>query len=810
MGCNKCNKLCENAKTVCMKGSGPTKGVEIMLIGEAPGAEEDEQGVPFIGRAGKFMRKNLMAPLGMEGNEVFITNAVRCRPPANRVPRRREIVNCRENLVREIREIRPKVILLLGNSALCSILFLEKVQGITRWNGKLLWSIEFGCWVIPTFHPSALMRDRSMGIDWRFDTALEAFQLAQQVTHRKAPEQPRVKKLIITSVTGLLAYLRATMNASDSNMKVSVDLETDLFDPRNDILGVSMCFKGREGIYYPMYTAWETMLEANDYGKKLFNRILYSDKIIKPFHNVAFDKRFLWFHRFKIRNAQDTMIAAHLLDENFSVGLKQRTWIDLTFGGYDIALEKYKIEHKFTKNTSYKEIPFDTLAGYAAFDALATYMLWEKYEVRLKEEGLLPLYQKISMPVREVMTEAEINGIRVDMDSAESLSKRMTKAKEVLEEKILKEARKDINFMSTKQLSHLLFEELRAPDSGRTQKGNLKCDKAALTKVARGDPKRRATKIAQTVLKYKYMDKLQGTYIGQVNKFVWDDGRVHSNYNLAGTVTGRTSNSQPCTHNIPKDQLIRSLYIASPGCKIVEADLKGAEMVAMAAVSKDQVLTEIIESGADLHNRTFIEIFDKSDDYIPTQDERRVGKMINFGVIYGITATGLAKRLKIAVTTAQKYIDMYFSRFVGVAEWIHKIRFEAKRNGYVVSLFNRKRRLPDIQRDDKWPKLEAERQAINSLVQSAAADYTYIGLIRTSKLLKKYQLNAKVVHTVHDCILVDTPEEEIDQVKQIIKYAFEKRVKAFPLPMKVDIEVSNSWGEHNESNLEVMLKEMGV
>jgi len=214
--------------------------------------------------------------------------------------------------------------------------------------------------------------------------------------------------------------------------------------------------------------------------------------------------------------------------------------------------------------------------------------------------------------------------------------------------------------------------------------------------------------------------------------------------------------------------------------------------------------------GVDIHEQTFREMFDKPSDYKPTEGERRIAKSINFGLIYGITAIGLARRLEIEPEQAQAYIDLYFKRFAGVAQWIRDTVTFAKRNGYVASVFKRRRRLPDIKSDDKFEVYRASRQAMNSPIQGLASDWTYVGMIRVAKAIKKQRLKAKIIHTVHDCILVDTPNDEVEQVKKIIKWAFSTQIKALPIDMEVDIEVGTCWGEHKESKLEPILVELSA
>jgi DNA polymerase-1 len=600
-------------------------------------------------------------------------------------------------------------------------------------------------------------------------------------------------------------YLRA---AGKSGL-VAVDLETDMFDPRNEILGMSMCYKS-EGAYYPVYIEWKH-IEESDGVSILLEKVLTSKAVTKVFQNIDFDWKFLHFHGFSLDGPlHDTMIMAFLKDENFSVGLKQRTWTDLDYGGYDLELDKYKVDQKFTKNSSYKDIPLEIMYPYAGTDTLATLHLYEKFTPELKDLGVWPLYEKISMPVRRVMTEASINGIYVNMVAVNKLRDRLEESMNIISTRILDLiGREDFNFMSSQQLGNYLFDELKAPGGVRTKTEKWKADKTILNSLAVRKGNRKYTKIAKDVLMYKYMDKCLGTYLGQAERFVWDeDGRVHSQYNSTGAVTGRVSNSKPCTHNIPRDGLIRSLYRATPGNVIVEADIKAAEMRTIAVESGDEVLLEIIERGGDIHNMTFNEMFGKEIDYVPTADERRIAKSINFGLVYGITAIGLSRRLGVKVDIAQEYINTYFEKFSGVAKWVEETVEFARENGYVLSLFRRRRTLVDILNDDKYVRWRAERQAMNSPIQSAAADYTYIGLIRIYKMLRERHLKAKIIHTVHDCVLIDCPLDEVEIVKKIVKKAFLTPVKAFPMEMDIDIEVHECWGQGNKSPLDLFLKEI--
>lgn len=782
-----------------LPGIGP-KNADMMIIAERPTKTETEV---FDGRGGRYIKKNVMKPLLIDPEEVYVTYAT-WDTDKEKLARQDAIKN-RDNLIREIQEVQPKVIIGLGNIPLVSLLFLDKASGISVWRGRPLYSSELKAWIVMTYDAKTLSMGRKEGSWFWFDQTIEDFKLAMQLVDTPPPKVEYPDLPLIQDPE----LAKKWIVAGERSGFVALDLETDGFDPRNDILGLSITFKDKKGNYHPAYIDWSVIDENLEVSDAL-HRLCMSTQVDKVFHNSSFDVKYLYFHGFPMDGAiHDTMLMAHLLDENFSVGLKQRTWVELPgYGGYDIPLEQYKVENKFTKNSSYAEIPVDVMTPYAAMDTLVTYKLYELFVPKLEEQDLWPVYSKIMMPVRGVMTQAEINGIYVDMKTADVLDKRITKVKEYLEYLIYETAGRQFNFTSTVQLSYVLFEEMGAPGRTFTNKGNVKCDKAVLQGLAERDPKKKWAKLSHLVLRYKYMDKLQGTYIGQAKKFVWDDGRIHSSYNATGTATGRTSNSKPCTHNIPKDRLIRSLYRASPGQVIVEADIKAAEMRTIAVASGDETLLKIIRSGGDIHNMTYNEMFDMPEDYVPSQAERRIAKSINFGLIFGITAIGLARRLNLSVKEAQTYIDTYFHRFSGVAKWIQRTVKIAREMGYVESLFKRRRRLLEINHDNKYSRWRAERQAMNSPIQSAAADYTYVGLIRVEKMLRSKKLKAKVIHTVHDCVLVDTPKEEVDVVKRIIEKAFLTPVKAFPMEMDIDIEVNEQWGEHNDSPLEELLEDI--
>jgi len=302
-----------------------------------------------------------------------------------------------------------------------------------------------------------------------------------------------------------------------------------------------------------------------------------------------------------------------------------------------------------------------------------------------------------------------------------------------------------------------------------------------------------------------------GTHIGQALAYRWDeDGRVHTNYNITGAVSGRASCAQPSLHNVPRDALVRSLYMASPGNFLVEADLRSAEIATIAAVSGEETFIRAFREGLDIHSETYKTIYDLPSNYVCTAAERQIAKTINFGLVYGLTAIGLARLLRITIEEATAFINLYFQRLPNIARWLARQRALVRRDGCVISVFGRKRRLP-YGLSDRWgDQRRAERQAMNSPIQSGASDYTYVGLIRLRRAIMKAHLDGKIVHTVHDCGLVDTPKVEVPMMVELFREAFETPMKAMPIKMQVDVEINKYWGKKNESRLQEVFDKVGL
>jgi uracil-DNA glycosylase family 4 len=1238
-----------------MQGDGPSNA-DLMIVGEAPGEQEDDLNRPFVGQAGEYLRDDLLVPAGIPESKVRFTNAVRCHPKQNKTPSAGAIRKCRQYLEAEIRRINPIVIVGMGNVPLASLLHFfyskgvedgaskkteAKVGGITKWQGKTIWLQEFQCWFIPTFHPSYCMRNERGGSLYSTNKVIEDLSKAWGLANKPRPNY----RMPIAEIVDSPEHALTVIDEMKENKVFAFDIETGGKGRAIDkyVLGASFCCSEDRGYYI----RWKTLKDPKVYCEfiSLVNNKLYT----KVMHNGAYELRIFKFNDIPISdNYYDTMMAVHLLDENFYKGLKPNAWVMTRFGGYDVELEKYKSENKIVED--YSKIPDDMLTEYGAYDAIATWIIYNKTKKALKEETMLPLFNKIIMPVRRVLTNAEVTGMRVDIERANALKDASKRAMEALENCIYKEAGEEFNLNSTKQLSDVLYVRMKLPALKKTISG-YSCDKESIEYIKNktGHP------IAGYLSDRNYIKTMFTTHISQAIEFAWpEDGRIHTNYNSTGTVTGRISCiaestlvqtsrgkvpieqvvpgdlvrshtgefrkvlqtldqgvrpvyrltteksrhilctsdhrfltplgwvcaknleevycdrqsyamhthgapeftpevesiasftyvgeiqvydltvdvdasfiaegflvhncSMPSLQNVPSDSLIRSLYTASPGNMLVEADLKSAEMAIIAAISGERTFIRSFEEGLDIHSETYRQIYDLPADYECTKLERRLakcfhpdtevltprgwvrmrdlrgepiiqavlgsigepvslewtseytcplapnehdklvhlknegidlmvtpdhrmvvqksgtskewsvvtpyeveksrgwvnagvltggkvvnedvlrlavaiqadgslngdrvrfgftkrrkkdrlcrlldslgaeytvdwkyhwktpmwyfmvsgdavtsalnfledkcfswgmlaldfdsrkvivdesrfwdshracnrkqfiyssntkqnvdilqaiassiglktravyngrgmwllsvkdhaktqggslklteipytdsvallsvpstfvlvryggvpiitGQTINFGLIYGISASGLSARLGMSIEEAQEFIDLYFERLPNVSKWMDKQKRFVRAYGYVESPFHRKRHLPEALSDKPVDIGRAERQAMNSPIQSGAADYTYVGLIRLDRSIRNDRLDGRIVHSVHDCVVTDTPMAEIDQMSELVVSAFERPLKIVPIRMVAEVEVNKRWGQQNESKLQTILDSLKI
>ena len=433
----------------------------------------------------------------------------------------------------------------------------------------------------------------------------------------------------------------------------------------------------------------------------------------------------------------------------------------------------------------------DELAGcYAGNMAYAVYRVREIMEQRLAAEGMSRLYQEIEIPLAFTLADMEEAGIRVEAEELKAYGERLQVRIGELEEKIYQEAGETFNINSPKQLGVILFEKLQLP-GGRKTKSGYSTAADVLEKLAPDHP------IVSDILEYRQLAKLKSTYADGLSAFIGPDGRIHSTFNQTITATGRISSTEPNLQNIPVrmelGRLIRKVFLPADGCVFIDADYSQIELRVLAHMSGDEKLIAAYRQAEDIHRITASEVFHVPFDEV-TPLQRRNAKAVNFGIVYGISSFGLSQDLSISRKEAQQYIEKYFETYPGIKGFLDGCVEQAKEQGYSVTMFGRRRPVPELKSSNFMQRSFGERVAMNAPIQGTAADIIKIAMIRVNERLKREQLRARLLLQVHDELLIEAPLEEVDQVQRILE---EEMTHAADLKVKLEIDMhtGNSWYE---------------
>lgn len=427
----------------------------------------------------------------------------------------------------------------------------------------------------------------------------------------------------------------------------------------------------------------------------------------------------------------------------------------------------------------------------ACHAAEAIFELKEILSDRLKDEGLDELFNRIEMPLVRVLADVEMNGVKVDSGFLNGMSKEVDMDLQMLMEKIYSLAGQEFNINSPKQLSEVLFEKLKLPAIKKTKTG-YSTDVEVLQQLSA------VHELPAEILTYRTLSKLKSTYIDSLPSMINPEtGRVHTSLNQTVTATGRLSSSEPNLQNIPiRTELgrrIREAFTAEPGRLILSADYSQIELRVMAHMSEDPILIESFNRGEDIHSRTAAEVFGIMQGLV-TSEMRRMAKVVNFGIIYGMSPFGLAKDLKISQKDAKRYIDSYFEHYKGVSAFIERTIQEARERGYVRTLLGRKRPIPELSGKEAALRQFGERTTVNTPIQGTAADIIKLAMINISNRLKKEKLKSLMILQVHDELVFEVPEGEVEIMKRLVCEEMEG-VMELKVPLKVDIGVGKNWSE---------------
>ncbi len=522
--------------------------------------------------------------------------------------------------------------------------------------------------------------------------------------------------------------------------------------------------------------------------------IFENESISKHAHNAKYDATVLAEAGAELRGiAFDTMVAANLVEPGGqSLGLK-----GLVFAKFGIEMTEIEaLIGKGKKQISMADVDPEQVSGYACADADYTYRLVEYYQPELVERGAEKLFREVEMPLVPVLIEIERAGVLLDLEFLASMSRDLTARLSDLEKEIYAHTG-EINLASPQQLGDALFNKLKLPTAGLPKTKTRQISTAAeVLESLRG-----AHPLIPLILEHRELSKLKGTYVDALPALVNPKtGRVHTDYNQTGVVTGRVSSSNPNLQNIPiRTELgrqVRRAFIAPKGSKLVGGDYSQVELRILAHITRDPGLLEAFARGEDIHAATAARLFNVPLDQV-TDHMRRLGKSINFGIAYGITDYGIASRTELSIQESRALMENYFTQYARVKEYIDSTKRMARERGYVQTLLGRRRYFPELQstaRVHQASRNSAEREAINMPIQGSAADIIKIAMIRLHRELHARNLRARMILQVHDELVLESPDDEIASVVPLVREVMEN---AYPLEsrLKVDVRVGPNWDE---------------
>ncbi len=609
-------------------------------------------------------------------------------------------------------------------------------------------------------------------------------------THAEAGSTTEARYETILDTAALDAWL-ARLRAAGL---FAIDTETTSLDAmRADLVGVSFSDEAGTAAYVPVghnYPGAPTQLDR-DYVLDRLKPLLEDPQRAKVGQNIKYDMMVL--ARYDIEFAGigfDTMLESYVLNSTGS--RHDMDSLALKYLGYKT--RKYEdVAGKGKGQINFSEVPIEQAAPYAAEDADITLCLHDVLWPRLREAPKLEkLFQDIEMPLIPVLAGMQRTGVRIDADMLRHQSDELARRLLELERDAHEVAGQPFNLESPKQIQEILFDKLGLPVLKKTPKGAPSTAEDVLQELALDYP------LPNIILEYRGLSKLKSTYTDKLPEMInAETGRVHTSYHQAVAATGRLSSSNPNLQNIPvrttEGRRIRQAFIPADGCKMVSADYSQIELRIMAHLSGDAGLQQAFAQGLDVHRATAAEVFNVPLDQV-TSDMRRNAKAINFGLIYGMSAFGLARQLKIDRSTAQQYVDLYFTRYPGVKDFMDRTRIQAREQGYVETVFGRRLYAQDINASNHARRQYAERAAINAPMQGTAADLIKLAMLAVAQWIRSSGVDVRMIMQVHDELVFEVAQSEMAQASDRIRRCMSE-VSTLSVPLVVDIGVGDNWDE---------------
>lgn len=796
MACHDCN-LCAFSSPTCIWGAGPSKA-KVMVVNSYATEQDEQEGAAVMPSS---LVERLRA-IGLDPEKVYYTNAIKCACPRGTKYKVGDIKKCKQYLDKELAAVQPTYVLVLGAQALKAT-----VDGsITELNGVMV--EKDGIKYMPSYSPGIVYRDP--GKAPFVEKAMNNFKAMMEGSLEGLPE------LDIRLITNMRELKRAFHHLKDNNyLHLSYDIETTglvRFEDEVNLFGF-----GNDQVQYiiPLEARYSPLKGARLAQRKLIRTCVnWLNRNAKALvaGNGKFDDLFLKYHfGVKPNITFDVVLASHILNENTPNGVKENAVLECNAPEWDVDKDlktgKYKTREKYQEYLTY-----------LGYDIYYEYKLYRVFHKKLKQDrALMKLFYHLYMPGIISYETVEEHGVFIYPQQFKKVRKHLESEREAIEKKLLKLAKHEVNWNSPAQIQKLLYEELKLPVIETTESGSPSTSEATLMQLRDKHP------IVELILKYRGVNIQISHFIdGWINR-MWGR-RLFPNFKLHGTVTGRTSCTDPNLQQVPRDPIIRNLVGAPEGWSVVEIDYSQAELRIAAIMSGDETMKRIYQTGGDIHTHTYEMITGEkvSDDKYIKKEQRKKAKAVNFGFVYGM---GWRKfkiyardnyGVDLTDKEAEQWRERFFQAYHSLPKWHSKQRRIVQSMGQVRSPIGRLRRLPDIYSTDKSKKAEAERQSINSPVQGFGSDLTILGMSEIMGNAQYYDPDYVldkdkffVIGTVHDATLFEVRNDYLMEFCPRAKHILE-HPKALEdvfhfdtdVPIVADVAVGKSWGAGIELHME--------
>ena len=567
------------------------------------------------------------------------------------------------------------------------------------------------------------------------------------------------------------------------------DTESTSTDPmRAKLVGLSFSTTPGRAWYLPVGHADGPQLPLVE-ALAILKPVLESGHVPKAAHNGNYDLTLMANYGVNPANFEfDTMVAAHLLGRK-ALGLK-----NLALDILDVEMTPIKdLIGAGSKQVTMAQVSIDKAKDYACADADMTARLREALEQEVRREGLWDLMSRVEMPLVPVLVAMQRDGVVVNVEALHEMSRDLNQQLNHLETDIYGLVGHTVNINSPQQLSELLFSELQLPKTKRTKTGGYTTDANALEALRGVHP------VIDKLLEYRQLSKLKSTYVDALPQMVNPrTGRLHTSYNQTGSATGRVSSSEPNLQNIPvRTELgrqVRKAFVSesSPDWLLLSADYSQIELRVLAQISHDKGLVDAFLRDEDIHSATASLMYNVDIDRVDAE-MRRIAKVLNFGVIYGLSPYGISQQTEFSPEEGQRFIESYFTSYPGIREYIEGVRQQAREVGYVATELGRRRYLPEINASNYNVRQAAERAAVNMPIQGGAADIMKLAMVRVHRRMQEMSMRARMLLQVHDELMFEVPAEEVEDLKAVVSQEMPDAMP-LPVPLKVDVKVGYNWG----------------